>query len=424
VKLSPILLLAATITTAVTLTSVVPANAATTEGSKPITVTPETFGNQDDGNTGNTGETYSTGRVWAAWCTVQPELTTTNTEMVNNVKPAFDANLRTTRLNVTLGHPPVWVYNNTKAAANQKGIFLWYCQFASANLTTPTVTMLKTTPTGALYKQYVRNVITAAGGYLAADPANKLVFEGWNEPNLRSGSIITSKIAGGVNTWPAAANSMQQQERYIREVGNEMIPGRFEVSSPAVYGKRTPFTDAYWAAQSNHRTIDSVSVNFYTHNSTPNLSLQEWRRKAAKANLSVREHRKLRNVPIWVTETNHNLVNFNGNKSNLRAPITSPATQTRLTEVTLLEGLRAGYKGIEWYQGALPQTAVNTRPGTPGYAAVNRVRNVLVGRKLVKCRDVTAMSTVCVFTKKTATLGSEPVTATWSLVGTNGVTFK
>jgi len=397
------------ITVLLTLLSVAPSHAA------PRPIGPTFFGVQDD-HFWNPSGAYGTGRIWRTWCDVQPTANVNPRIGAARVfGPGFITNAKRTRITLLLGHPAPWVYGNHPNA--KKKIHMWYCGAQRSAVAFPTVAKLRNPGMRAAYTNYVTGVIQAAKPYLAANPRNRIVLQAWNEPNLKSGGRVNTGIPGAAKTWGQAAASLREQERIIRSVARRMVPGRYELSSPSFYGKPGPLTKAYFAAQAKSRTIDSVSVNFYTVNvKSPNGSLKQWRSKAARAKSIVTRYPALRGLPIWITETNHNLINYSTSQANKRPPWSTPAVQRRLAEVTTLEAMRMGFAGIEWYMGALAQVAVNTWPGHPATVATARLNAALSGRRLIRCG-----TTWCSFTARP---GSRAVTVTWSRSGSSGVTIR
>lgn len=389
----------------------------------PRPITPEFFGVQDDRAQPPDPQAWGSARVWAAWCTVQP---TAQTDLATSVPrrlgPAFEtyAASGTRRVTVSLGHPAAWVFGEHPTAVSTRHTRIWYCQYAAANTSFPTARSLRSGPVRDAYEAYVRSVIESAGPYLAAHPDNRLVLQAWNEPNLRSGGTVRHRIPGAARSWSQAVASLRQQELILRRVASQAIPGRFEITSPSLYGKRSALNTAYLKAQARRATVDSISLNFYTlRQGNVNRSLALWRKKAAVAKRLVTRHKSLRKVPIWLTETNHNLVNGIPDDSNQTGVWALPEVQRRLVEVTTMEALRQGFAGLQWYQGTLLQTAVNTRPGTPATAASKALRTQLEGRRLVRCATRRSTTTCAL----TARPGSGPIKVRWSAKGSAGVTI-
>ncbi len=416
VRAVPAALLALLLTAALML----PAGAAAA-GPRPIL--PDYFGVQDD-HQRNAAPEWAAARIWAPWCSVQP---TAGTDPVREAQKvlghafAVSAAAGRTRVNVSLGHPPAWVYGNHPQATRGGNPSVWYCGAARSVTAFPLARTLSTPgPVRAAYAAYVVGVITAATAYLEANSGTRLVLQAWNEPNLSNGGKVNHKIPGAARTWTQASDSLRAQERLMRQVAQRMIPGRFEVSSPAMYGKSTKLGAKYFRAQAKQRTVDSFSLNFYTLGvKSVNSSLSQWRSKAERAKRVVTRYKSLRSVPIWITETNHSLMNKRGNTRNLSPTWTSAAAQKRMVEVTTLEALRMGFAGIEWYQGTPTQTALDPRPGSPATAAVVALRAELVGRTLKKC-STRKKAVTCVFSARP---GGGPIKVRWSRKGSAGVTF-
>ena len=395
-------------------TMIGPANAAA------LRITPEYFGVQDDVVQADNSGAWTTARMWAAWCTLQPQASTSIAESAaQGLERAFRTYTESgaRRLTVSLGHPAPWVFDDDPHAW-QHNDRVWFCEKSAANTSFPLASQLRSGPVSDAYVRYVVAVVEAGRDYLAADGRNKLVLQAWNEPNLRNGGTVSPRIPGAATTWNEAAESLQQQERIVRGIANALIPGRFEITTPSLYGKKTALNTKYMKAQAKKRTVDSFSLNFYTlRQKSVNKSLKLWTRKAAVAKKLVTRHKKLRKVPIWLTETNHNLINFIPDQDNVDGIWATPKVQKRLVEVTTMEAIRRGFAGIQWYQGSPAQTAVNARPGTPATLASAALRDELLGRRLLGCSKKKAI-TKC---RMTARPGSGRITVKWSAKGTAGV---
>lgn len=405
---------------AVVLTAVVALPATPASAIPGHVVRPEYFGVQDDRQT-NGSDGFGAARMWAAWCTVQPSPRVPAARAASRALSrgfALNAAAGRNRLTVSLGHPPPWVFGNH--ARSLKRIGIWYCKQKRSAVAFPSPASLRAGPVRAAYAAYVAGVVAAAKKYLAADRSNRLVLQAWNEPNLGSGGRVSGRIPGTARTWTQAAESLREQERIMRAVARRLIPNRFEITTPSMYGKPTRLGTPYFRLQAKARTVDSVSLNFYTlYVSSPTSSLKRWRSRAAEARGLITRYRSLRGLPIWITETNHNLVN--SRKQTNRKPVwAAPAAQKRMVDVTTLEAMRLGYAGIGWYQGSLSQTAVNVRAGTPAAVANRQLRDRLVGRRVLGCGTRKGQSW-CVFS---ARKGSPPLRATWASNGSSGVTFS
>jgi hypothetical protein len=401
--------------------AVIPVNSASAASRQ---ITPEYAGIQDDLVRPNQPGAWNSARMYAKWCHVQP---TAGTAAADGAERALGSAFRTnrdqgvTRLTVSLGHPAPWVFNDHPQAIARSNSRIWFCGGAAAGGSFPTEASLRSGRVRDAYVAYVAGVITASRQYLDASASNKLVLQAWNEPNLLNGGAITKKIPGAARSWKQASYSLREQERIIRAVANSMIPGRFEITSPSLYGKKTKLATYYFKHQAKKRTIDSVSLNFYTlRQKSVNKSLALWKKKAATAKRLVTRHKKLRKLPIWITETNHNLINFISSTANVNGYWASPKAQKRLVEVTTMEALRQGYAGIGWYQVAPEQTAVNTQAGSVATAASTALMNELVGRRVTKCKTKKS-TTTC---RLTARPGSRAIKVSWSKKGSAGVRIR
>lgn len=388
----------------------------------PRPIRPDFFGVQDDTQRNNS-PVWRTARIWGAWCSVQPRASMNVQQAARRVLGqafALHGAAGRSRVTVSLGHPPPWVYANHRQATRPGNPRVWYCGAPRSVTAFPTVQSLTAGPVHNAYVRYVAAVIGSAKPFLAAHPVNRLVLQAWNEPNLGNGGKIKYKIPGAARTWVQAAESLRTQERIMRAVAQKLIPGRYEITTPAMTGRKTRLGTPYFRAQARARTVDSVSLNFYTRKSkSVNSSLKRWRFEAARAKRLVTRYKTLRRVPIWITETNHQLVNRKRDRRNLKPRWSAPAPQKRMAEVSTMEAIRLGFAGLEWYQGTRTQTAVNTRPGAPATQSIRALRAQLQGRSLVACR-VGRKRTTCSFS---ARHGNPPIQVTWSRTGTAGVTI-
>lgn len=387
----------------------------------PAPVAPEFFGVQDDRVQPLDPAAWATGRLWAAWCSVQPRPELEVGRAARDLlRPAFKtfAASETRRLTVSLGHPAPWVFGDHPAAVRVRPKHVWYCDRHASVTSFPAAGTLQAGPVGEAYAAYVAAVIRASRPYLAADARNMLVLQAWNEPNLRNGGTVREPIPGAARTWRQASASLREQERIIWRVAAEMIPGRFEVTSPSLYGKPTALGGVYLKEQAKSRTVDSFSLNIYTvRQRSVNRSLELWRSKARIAKRLVTRYPSLRFLPIWVTETNHNLVNGVPDVSNIEGEWADPRAQKRLLEVTTMEALRLGFAGLQWYQGSPTQTAVTTLPGSPAAEAVTALRAELVGRMVTGCSTHAGVTTCTL----SARPDSGPILVRWSRTGTDGI---
>jgi hypothetical protein len=387
-------------------------------------VTPEFVGIQDDLTRPNQAGAWGSARMYAKWCQVQPtSADNAGASAQVALGRAFQthADMGVTRLTVSLGHPAPWFFGNHPAAVANSNKRIWFCGGAAAGGAFPSVAMLRAPETRSAYEAYIVGVIEAGRPYLSANPANRIVLQAWNEPNLLNGGAPSTKIPGAAGTWKQASDSLQEQERIIRAVAASMIPGRFEITTPSIYGKKTSLGTHYFKAQAKKRTVDSISLNFYTlRQSSVNKSLTLWKKKASTAKKVVTKHKKLRKLPIWITETNHNLINGIPNRGNVTSFWATPNAQKRLVEVTTMEALRQGFAGIQWYQGAPEQTAVNAQAGSVATAASTALIGELVGRRVTKC-SVKKSTTTC---SMSARPGSGAIKVSWSSKGSAGVSIR
>jgi hypothetical protein len=129
----------------------------------------------------------------------------------------------------------------------------------------------------------------------------------------------------------------------------------------------------------------------------------DWDKRANSFRKRVRKHRKIRTLPIRVTEANLNLINRDGNATNLKASTANPDAQRRLATATQMNAYYRGFSSVYWLVPWRPeQTAVyvQTQPGNPARDALAVLQSALAGHTFVTCKQRKGLRT-CTFKSPT-----------------------
>ena len=358
------------------------------------------YGNPDPGGLASV-------RVWgsAIWCYMQP---TTDADVAANLhanlSPTLDraAAAGGTAI-VTMGHPAPWVFeNHPRAVAPTK---LWACGDHASGVSIPSPASLKPRRSGAPSVQaqrwaaYVGSVVD----YVTSRYAGRLnvVLETWNEPNLSSGLNYKLRVPGAARTMKQAVSALHTYDSIAYDViRSKGARGTVSLGSSALFTRPNSFSTRYLKAHNTKRRINALHVNVYgftSKNATKMVS--DWDRRVARFRKRVVKFRKLRSLPLHVTEANLNLVNRDGNRTNLRASTANPAAQRRLATATQMNAYFRGYSSVYWLVPWRPeQTAVHVRsePGNPARDGLAVLQGALEGRALVGCSQRKRLRT-CTF---------------------------
>ena len=347
-------------------------------------------------------------RIWgsAIWCYVQP---TPDADVAANLHaklaPTLDqaAAAGGTAI-VTIGHPAPWVFeNHPRAVAPTK---LWACGDHASGVSIPSPASLKPRRSGAPSVQaqrwaaYVGSVVD----YITARYAGRLhvVLETWNEPNLSSGLNYKLRVPGAARTMKQAVSALHTYDSIAYDViRNKGARGTVSLGSSALFTRANSFSTRYLKAHNKKRRINAIHVNVYGFNGKNATKMAaDWDRRVARFRKRVVKFRKLRSLPMRVTEANLNLVNRNGNRTNLRSSTAKPAAQRRLATATQMNAYYWGYSSVHWLVPWRPeQTAVHVRsePGNPARDSLAVLQGALQGSTFAGCSQRKRLRT-CKFT--------------------------
>jgi hypothetical protein len=350
-------------------------------------------------------------RTWgsAIWCYLQPTPETdVRAKLDALVAPTLDAVAAAggTAI-VTIGHPAPWVFDNhPRAVAPTK---LWACGDHASGVSIPSPASLKPNKDGTAsvqarrWAEYVGTVVE----WVKANYQGRLqvVLEVWNEPNLSSGLNYKLRIPGAARTMKQAVRALHTLESIAYDVIRAKgATGTVSLGSSALFTRPNKFSNLYLKYHNRKRRIEAIHVNVYGFKgSSANKMVADWDKRANSFRKRVRKYRKIRTLPIRVTEANLNLINRDGNATNLKASTANPDAQRRLATATQMNAYYRGFSSVYWLVPWRPeQTAVyvQTQPGNPARDALAVLQSALAGHTFVTCKQRKGLRT-CTFKSPT-----------------------
>ena len=382
------------------LVSVGPAQAATSTRSWPVTsgALGSLYGSVESG--------FASLRIWgpAAWCYIQPtEDADIEGNLERQVAPQLDQVAEAGGSAVlTIGHPAPWVFeNHPKAVVTPK---LWACGDHASGRAIPSPQSLEPKRNGApsvqtqRYRDYVGRVVDfLAERYEGLVP---ITLQAWNEPNIQAGLEPTTKIPGAARTAAEAAASLYAYDAIMYDVVRAKgAHSWLKVGSSTTILRWDPLTKAYFAAHNRKRRIDEIHFNLYSYDiRNVDAAVAKWDKRAGLAASVRTRYKKLRSLPIRLSEVNLNLIN-DPRPLNLRASFANAAAQRRMATATQMNAYYHGIQSLYWL---IPwrkiQTAVHltTEAGNPAGDALVTLQSNLLGTTFTGCRQAHAVRT-CTF---------------------------
>ena len=372
------------------LVSAGPAHASTATRSWPVT--PGALGSLY----GTVESGFASLRIWgpAAWCYIQPtEDADVEANLERQVAPQLDQVAAAGGSAVlTIGHPAPWVFeNHPKAVVTPK---LWACGDHAAGRAIPSPKSLKPNEDGTpsvqtqRYRDYVSRVVDfLAERYGGSVP---ITLQAWNEPNIAAGLEPGMKIPGAAHTVKEAAASLYAYDAIAYDVVRAKgATGWLKVGSSTTILRWDPLTKAYFAAHNRNPRIDEIHFNLYSYDvRSVDAAVAKWDKRAAKVASVRTRYKKLRSLPIRLSEVNLNLIN-DPRKLNLRTSFANDAAQRRMATATQMN---AYYHGIESLYWLIPwrkiQTAVHvtTQVGNPAGDALATLQSNLLDTTFIGCK--------------------------------------
>ena len=382
------------------LVSAGPAHASTTTRSWPVTpgALGSLYGTVDSG--------FSSLRIWgpAAWCYIQPtEDADVEANLERQVAPQLDqvADAGGSAV-LTIGHPAPWVFENHKKAVVTPKV--WACGNHASGRAIPSPASLKPNRDGTpsvqtqRYRDYVRRVVDfLAERYEGNVP---ITLQAWNEPNIPAGLEPGMKIPGAAHTVKEAAASLYAYDTIMYDVVREKGASDWlKVGSSTTILRWDPLTKAYLAAHNKKRRIDEIHFNLYSYDvRSVDAAVAKWDKRAGKAASVRTRYKKLRSLPIRLSEVNLNLIN-DPRELNLRKSFANDAAQRRMATATQMNAYDHGIQSLYWL---IPwrkiQTAVHvtTEAGNPAGDALSTLQSHLLGTTFTGCKQARKVRT-CTF---------------------------
>jgi hypothetical protein len=334
-------------------------------------------------------------RTWDSdtnWCDIQP---TADADMTANLErilaPRLDQalSLGATGAIISLGHAAPWVFNNHPRAL-RAAHRSWFCGGLAAGVAIPSSRELR--PGQPQYERWTAYV-DAVMSFAANRYAGKLdlSFQVWNEPNLRSGIDTMTRIPGSARSRKDAAKSLWLYERATLDlIQGRYSPYGFSLIASSLYQRSTSLSKHYLKRHKNQPLFQALAFNVYTkRGKTAATMVNDFDRRAKSVAKQIRKYRKLRQLPMIITEFNHNLVNQGQNRYNLSPAIASADAQRLLASATQMDALYHGFSSVVWLSTWRPnQVAVRIHEvDGPARTALAELRSALVGTTLTSCRS-------------------------------------
>jgi hypothetical protein len=345
-------------------------------------------------------------RIWgaAAWCYVQP---TPDADIAANldrlVAGRLDAVARAGGTAVmTIGHPAPWVFDNHPSAVRRTAT--WSCGDHAAGRAIPSYKSLRPKRDGSptLQARRFRDYVGSVVDYLAAHYHGglKVVLETWNEPNIRAGLDPKLRIPGSARTSKDAAKALHALDTIAYDVIRAKgARGWLRLGSSPLILRANTFVKTYLKAHNRKRRVNEIHLNVYSYRTkSVNRAVAKWDSRAKKARKLVRKYRKLRTLPMALSEVNLNLINHDSGL-NLRSSFTNAEAQRRMATATQMNAYYHGFSAVYWLAPwRQMQTAVyvRTEPGNPARDALATLQSTLLGKRLIKCTQKKKVRT-CTF---------------------------
>ena len=347
-------------------------------------------------------------RVWgsAIWCYAQP---TADASVAANLEALLAPSLDPLRdagggtAIVTIGHPAPWVFDNHPRALRPTK--LWSCGDHASSVSIPSTASLKPNKDGSPSVQAQRweAYVAAVVDFIVAryQGAIHVELETWNEPNLSSGLDPKLKVPGAAQSAKDAALALYRYESIARDVINSRgAQGIISLGSSALFTRKNTFSETYLKAHAKSPRIDAVHFNIYGFNAkTPTGAVSDWDKRAASVRSRLNKFKRLRSLPVYLTEANLNLVNKNSNRTNLKAAFRSDNEQRRMATATQMNAYFRGFQSVYWLVPWREQQAsvfIKTHAGNPARDSLTVLQTALQGRTFAGCTSKKSVRT-CTF---------------------------
>ena len=347
-------------------------------------------------------------RVWgsAIWCYMQP---TADASVQANLEASLAPILDPVRDSgggmaiVTIGHPAPWVFDNHPRAVRPTK--WWSCGDHASSVSIPSSAALKPNKDGTPSVQAQR--WAAYVGAVVDFIQNRyqggihVELETWNEPNLSSGLDPWLKVPGAAQSAKDAALALYRYEAIAYDVIRAKgAQGSITLGSSALFTRKNTFSETYLKAHARSPRIDAVHFNIYGFNAkTPSRAVADWDKRAGGVRSRLAKFKKLRSLPVYLTEANLNLVNTNSNRTNLKAAFRTDNEQRRMATATQMNAYYRGFRAVYWLVPWREQQAsvfLKTNAGNPARDSLAVLQSALQGRTFTGCTSKKSVRT-CTF---------------------------
>ena len=334
-------------------------------------------------------------RIWgpAAWCYVQP---TPDADIAANldalVAPQLDQVAEAGgTATLTIGHPPPWVFENHPNAVRQTPT--WSCGNHAAGRAIPSPASLKPLKDGtrSVQAQRLYDYASQVIDYLwdRYEGRVPIVLELWNEPNIPAGLEPGMKIPGTARTAKEAALSMHAYDRIVYDLIREKgATSWLSLATSTTILRWDAFTKAYFAAHNRSRKVDAIHFNLYSYSiRSVDSAVAKWDKRARLATTPLRKYRKLRSLPIRLSEVNLNLINHD-DPANTRASFTNDAAQRRMATATQMNAYFHGISALRWlppWRKIQAAVHIQTEPGNVAHDALVTLNTAMLGTTFTGC---------------------------------------
>jgi hypothetical protein len=374
---------------------------------------------------GSVTEDFASLRIWgpAAWCYIQP---TPDADIEGNLEALVAPQLDQVAAaggtaTLTIGHPPPWVFENHPDAVRKTPT--WSCGDHAAGRAIPSLASLKPRKDGSrsVQAQRLHDYVSRVIDYLDRRYQGRvpIVLELWNEPNIPAGLEPGMPIPGSARTAKEAALSLHAYDAIAFDlIRQKRATSWLSLASSTTILRWDTFTKTYFAAHNRSRKIDAVHFNLYSYNiKSVDAAVKKWDKRAALATTPLRTYRKLRNLPIRLSEVNLNLINHDS-PANIRPSFANEAAQRRMATSTQMNAYFHGISAMRWlipWRNIQTAVHVQTVAGNPAHDALVVLHRSLLGSTSTGCRQVTGVR-MCRFRAPDGTR-----TVMWRLAGSSVV---
>jgi hypothetical protein len=173
--------------------------------------------------------------------------------------------------------------------------------------------------------------------------------------------------------------------------------GWLKLSSSALFMRWNEFVRTYLKYHNRRPRIEALHFNVYQYGRRSATQIvKEWDRKAGAVIKRLRKYKRLRRLPVDLSEANLNLVNRDNDDTNLQPRFANIDAQRRMATATQMNAYYRGYSAVYWLAPWRQEQAavfLRTQPGNPARDALVVLQSNLLGKTLDKCRSSRSVRT-------------------------------